>query len=274
MKKYFFSSSLLAFLNLTVNRLRRGMGASLLLTGAPGAGKTSFAKAMANELGGSFHYYSCTPNKSQDLLFDYDVSGIIKRENAWRKGAAWKAFEGASNGLFAVLLIDEIDKATEDFDSFLLRLLEEWSFESPEGEVKADPTRIAVVLTSNGRRKLRPEVLRRCQRVSLELPTGDRLRQIILQEAGREVPPGLLDLVIRMGEAVRKASEESAPSPKELALLIVDLLCLAESGCDDAEVWRQVAVSYLVKKGGGAALGEAVGFKKWPRALMSEAKKK
>ena len=273
MKKYFFGVSLLAFLSLAVNRLRRGMGAALLLTGLPGSGKTSFAKAMAAELGAGFHYYSCTPNKQRDLLFDFDVSGIIKRENAWLKGPAWQAFEESAKGKFAVLLIDEIDKASQDFDAFLLRLLEEWSFASPEGEAKADPSRIAVVITSNGRRKLRPEVLRRCQRIHVEVPTGDRLREIILQEAGRAVPKGLLDLVVRMGEAVRKASEESAPSPKEMAHCIVDLLCLAESGCHDAEVWGEVAVSYLVKKGGGAALGQAVGFKKWTRALMSESMK-
>ena len=168
---YHFSKSLETFLHLAIRRMEEGLGAVLLLEGPPGGGKTSFAKALAAHLGGRCHYYSGSPDKERDLLYEIDVEGVLKRESAWVPGPAWSAFAESSEGRFAVLLVDEVDKTNPGFDAFLLRLLEDWTFRAPDGqEVKADPTKLAVVLTTNGRRKLRPEVLRRCQRIHVPLP--------------------------------------------------------------------------------------------------------
>lgn len=272
--KYVFSAALAVFLRLAVARMQRGVGAVLMLEGPPGGGKTSFARALAQELGAELEYYSGSPDKERDLLYEIDVQGVLKRENAWVPGAAWKAFEASSQGRFAVLLIDEVDKTHPGFDAFLLRLLEEWTFRSPDGtEVKADPSKIAVVMTSNGRRELRPEVLRRSQRIHLPLPTGDRLKTIVRQLAEpAQVRDGLLDLVIRIGNIVRGADGEQAPSPKELANACVDFAILAHDQVLDEQVWREVAVSWLVKSGGAALIDKATNFK-WLRAIMSEARK-
>jgi len=270
---YFFSPVLAATLKVAVNRMRAGHGAALFLEGPPGGGKTSFARALASALGGRMYYYTGSPDKERDLLYEIDVKGVLTRENAWVKGPAWEAFEASTRGEFAVLLIDEIDKTNPGFDAFLLRLLEEWTFRSPEGEeVKADPTKLAVVLTTNGRRKIRPEVLRRCQRATVPLPSGELLQKIVRQIADFPVPEGILDLVIRIGENIRQAGAENAPSPKELAFLCVDLLALAEAGEWNPEVWRQIASGWLVKAGGPEAIDKAVPFR-WVRALIREVKK-
>ena len=269
---YIFSAALTAILQCAVARLRAGHGACLLLEGPPGGGKTSFAKAAAEKLGGQFHYYSCAPDKERNLLYDISVQGVLERTRAWVKGPAWRAFEASVNGEFAVLLIDEVDKAAPGFDSFLLRLLEEWSFESPEGqEVKADPRKLVVIITSNGRRKLRQEVLRRCQRVSVPLPDNGRLQKIVRQIAGRAIAQRALDLVVRIGDKVRGKDLEAAPSPKELALCLVDLHTLREQGVEDLAVWREVAAGWLTKTGGPEFIDRATGYK-WAKALKEEVK--
>ena len=124
-------------------------------------------------------------------------------------------------------------------------------------------------MTSNGRRKLRPEVLRRCQRVEVPLPENGRLKTIVRQIAAVECSDAALDLILRIAEKIRLASAENAPSPKEVALCLVDLLALKDAGVTDTEIWRDVAASYLVKIGGAGAIDKATGFK-WAKALRAE----
>lgn len=278
---YFFSDQLEAFLQLALRRMSRGMGCVLLLDGPPGGGKTSFAKAMAERLAASLHFYSCNPDKERNLLYEVDVNGVLRRDNGWLAGPAWEAFEASAKGEHAVLLIDEVDKASQGFDSFLFRLLEEWSFRGPDGQpVTADPSKLVVILTTNGRRKLWPEVLRRAQRVSVPFPEGERLRAIIRQIAGLSIPTRLLELVIRLASLVRRKDADQAPSPKEMALACVDLLALGEMGTMDLAIWSEIAASYLVKNGGRRAIDKAIvhgqkGGKPWAwaRALRNEARK-
>lgn len=270
---YIFSAELEAFLQAAVGRMGLGFGCALLLEGPPGGGKTSFAEAMAARLGGKAFYYAGAPDKERDLLYEIDVDGVLRREHAWTPGPAWEAFEASTRNEWAVLLIDEVDKTNAGFDAFLLRLLEQWKFRAPGGkEVAADPTRLAVVLTSNGRRQLRPEVLRRCQRVHVPLPDNGRLVKIVREIAGSvAIPDGLLNLAIRLGEAVRKDEEEAAPSPKEITLCCVDLLGLARAGERDSQIFGKVAASYLTKSGDRDRHLDKVAKFNWRRALASEA---
>lgn len=273
-EQYFFSAALAAFLKLTISRMNRGLGACLYLLGLPGCGKTSFARAIARELGATFYHYKCNSDERRNLLFDTDVDGVLKRENAWVKGKAWRAFEDSARGQYAVLLLDEFDKASDGFIGFLLTLLEEWHFDDPQGNrIQADLSKICVVITSNGNKEPKPEMLRRCQRIEVPLPTGERLHQIMNEIAGQTLPTGLRDLVIRLGDAIRASDAGNAPSPKEMALCCLDLLELGASAeTVDTEIYRQVAASWLVKKGGPQAIDKIVKYS-WAKGLRTEAQR-
>ena len=244
--QYILSPSLEVFITLAQKRMESGRGVVLLLEGPPGGGKTSFAKELARRLGGPLFFYSCAPDRERDLLYEIDVRGVLRRENAWVPGAAWQAFKASHAGP-VVLLIDEVDKAHPGFDAFLLRLLEEFSFRSPEGDtISASAENCVVVLTTNGRRELRPEVLRRCQRLYLPLPDKARMKEIVLAIAKQEIPAGLLDLVVRLGMKLQSEDPEMAPSPKELAYLALDILALQGQQVE-AKIVEEVASSWLFK---------------------------
>lgn len=270
--EYIYSPTLKVFKNLAIERMRAGYGCTLLLEGPPGGGKTSFAKALACDLNATMPYYSGAPDKERDLLYEIDVGGVLRGERAWVPGAAWQAFEASRQGKNAVLLIDEVDKTNTGFDAFLLRLLEDWSFCSPDGvTIQGDPEHLAVILTSNGKRSMRPEVLRRCQRIRVPFPEQDRLIRIIHSIARKELPSNLINAVVRIGNAIRANEADIAPSPKELAFCCVDILALARHSVTDPEIWRQVAASWLIKQGGAEKIDTHVKYKWW-RALMTEAR--
>ncbi len=116
--------------------------------------------------------------------------------------------------LRVVLLIDEIDKADEQFEAFLLELLSDFQVSIPElGTVRAEH-RPVVVLTSNRARELSEALKRRCIYLWLDFPGAEKERDIIALKVP-ELEPALQGHVARFVAGLRKLDLHKAPSIAE-----------------------------------------------------------
>ena len=113
-----------------------------------------------------------------------------------------------------VLLIDEVDRADEEFEAFLLELLSDFQVSIPElGTVKA--TAIPrVVLTSNGTRELSDALRRRCLYHYVDFPEVDREAKIVLTRVPG-IDTALAFQIARMVASVRKEDLRKAPGVAE-----------------------------------------------------------
>ena len=196
----------------------------LLITGTPGAGKTSLAYAVAYELKlGPVLLWPITARSAlQEGLYRYDAiarlqdAQLSKESNANHTIGRYIQLGPVGTALLPykrprVLLIDEIDKSDINLPNDLLNLFEEGEFEIPElarlsGQEPEVPVRTYdgndatieagrircqafpfIVLTSNGERDFPPAFLRRCLRLTLPQPDEAALTAIVKAHLGDEV---------------------------------------------------------------------------------------
>lgn len=168
----------------------------LLVEGAAGVGKTEIAKALAALHGTELIRLQCYEGLDRsDALYEWNYQrqllAIKAREG--QDAAATEAHVFSADYLMErpllaairrpiapVLLIDEIDRADEEFEAFLLEVLSDFQVSIPElGTVKA-LTIPRVVLTSNDTRELSDALRRRCLYHALDFPDVDREARILL----------------------------------------------------------------------------------------------
>ena len=170
----------------------------LFLEGEAGVGKTEVARALASALGARLIRLQCYEgldvnqavyewNYSRQLLHIrlLEASGTVDRNDAERelfseefliKRPLLQALEGTEP---TVLLIDELDRADEEFEGYLLEMLADFQITIPEiGTYTADQ-RPVVVITSNRTREIHDALKRRCLYYWIDYPDLDKEMQIV-----------------------------------------------------------------------------------------------
>jgi MoxR-like ATPase len=203
----------------------------LLLEGEAGVGKTEAAKALATALGTRLIRLQCYEGIDvAEALYEWNYPRQLLRIRL----AEASAVELSEDELFgaeylirrpllqaiehagplpAVLLIDELDRADDDFEAFLLELLAEASVTVPEiGTIRATH-RPAVVLTSNRTRDLHDALKRRCLYHWIDYPTPDREVEILR----RRVPGSSQRLAVEVAGAVRRLRASDLQKPPGIA---------------------------------------------------------
>ena len=167
------------------------LGRPLLIEGAAGVGKTEIAKVMATALGRDLVRLQCYEGLDESkALYEWNYQkqllSIQVNMNETDKEALTKSLfsddyllerpllQSIRSEKEVVLLIDEIDKADEQFEAFLLELLSDMQVSIPEiGTIKAK-TIPFVVLTSNRARPLSDALRRRCAYLYIEYPDMEK----------------------------------------------------------------------------------------------------
>jgi MoxR-like ATPase len=251
----------------------------LLLEGEAGVGKTEVAKALATVHATELIRLQCYEGLDQSsALYEWNYQRQLLAIQAHRgtdsiedqvfseKYLLERPLLAAIRRAQApVLLIDEIDRADDEFEAFLLELLSDFQVSIPELGTIPAITIPHVVLTSNGTRELSDALRRRCLYHYVDYPDVDRETRIILARVAG-ASPSLSLQIARMVEGVRKEELRKVPGVAETldwaaALVGLDirdlhdapetvhdtLICLLKTHEDRARVTPEVTHRLLGK---------------------------
>jgi MoxR-like ATPase len=204
----------------------------LLIEGPAGAGKTEIGKVLAETLHTDLVRLQCYEGLDEaKALYEWNYQKQLLRIQADRsEDLDWNAVTQhifSRDYLFErpllhaitaprklVLLIDEVDKADEEFEAFLLEVLSDFQVSIPELGTITAAHRPAVVLTSNRTRELSDALKRRCLYLYLDFPGMEIERNIIALKVP-DLDAHLRNQVARFVNSLRKLDLRKAPSIAE-----------------------------------------------------------
>jgi len=213
------------------------LGRPLLLEGDAGVGKTEVAKALSRLLGAQLIRLQC--HEGLDLhsaLYEWDYSrqllhirlleaagevdvevaeqGLYRREFLLRRPLLEAVEASIAESIPPVLLIDELDRADEEFEAFLLELLSDFQVSIPElGTLKAEQPPI-VILTSNRTREVHDALRRRCLYAWIDYPSAAKEYEIVRAKAP-QAEESLAQAVVTFVQKLRQEDLYKKPGVAE-----------------------------------------------------------
>jgi len=229
--------------------LMQDLGRPLLLEGDAGVGKTEVAKVLATLRATRLIRLQCYEgldahaamyewNYQRQLLaiklLEHDERGLLQKEQdifSERYLLKRPLLEAITCDVAPVLLIDEVDRADEAFEAYLLELLSDFQLSIPElGTVHAT-SRPLVVITSNGTRELSDALRRRCLYQYIDYPDYEKELAIVRAKAP-EVAPALAQQIVAFVQGVRRMELQKKPGIAETLDWTAALLRLGISSID------------------------------------------
>jgi MoxR-like ATPase len=203
----------------------------LLLEGEVGVGKTELAKALSGAFGRRLIRLQCYEGiDTNQALYEWDYARQMLQIRALseRQAAGDEAVDQLFGPKFllerpllaairagesAVLLIDEIDRADDEFEAFLLEVLSDFQISIPEIGTISAATPPAVILTSNRTRELHDALRRRCLYHWIGYPSAERELEIVLTRQ----PSAAEALTRKVVSAVHRLRELDLAKPPGVA---------------------------------------------------------
>ncbi|MEO1328295.1 MAG: MoxR family ATPase [Pseudomonadota bacterium] len=255
----------------------------LLLEGEAGVGKTAIAEAFAATRGARLIRLQCYEGlDAAQSIYEWNYQRQLLAIRAREGAAADESGAAGEDAIFSekfllkrplldaisqaeppVLLIDEVDRADEAFEAFLLEILSDFQISIPELGTITAAARPIVILTSNGVRELSDALRRRCLYAYVPYPSAEK-ELAILRRRLPGVADRLAEQVVAAVQAFRREELEKKPGVAETldwaaalmgleiadlrddpALVQATLVCLLKTERDQA-AWPADATARLI----------------------------
>lgn len=240
------------------------LGRPLLLEGAAGVGKTEVARALATVHDTQLIRLQCYEGlDASQAIYEWNYQrqllSIRTASESGETGAAVEArifsedyllerplLKAIRQDTAPVLLIDEIDRADEEFEAYLLEVLSEFQITIPELGTICATTRPLVILTANGTRDLSDALRRRCIYAHVDYP--DRQTELaILASRCPEIEAHLGAQIVGFVQKLREEELEKVPGIAEMLDFAAALAGLGIKDLTADPVVLQAALATLLK---------------------------